>query len=132
MSIEDQKQHARQFLTALDKGDEAMLAELIGADFRFELMTSAPGFPAALDRDGFLTNLPKVLKELLPHGMNFTFGVAVSEGPYVSMEGTSETQTSTGRPYTNRYHWYFRFADGKIVEFKEYMVAWQMMQAFAP
>ena len=130
MSLEDQKQQSRQFLTALDKGDEAVLAALTGPEFRFELMTSAPGLPAVLDREGFLTNLPKVLKELLPNGMNFTFGVTISEGPYVAMEGTSNTPTSTGKIYTNRYHWHFRFARGKIVEFKEYMDAYQMIQAF--
>ncbi len=131
MTLEKQKQDALSFLAAIDKNDEAALAELIGADFRFELMTSAPGFPAALDREGFLTNMPKVIGQLLPHGMNFTFGTAVSEGPYVSIEGTSNTTTAAGKPYANRYHWYFRFTDGKIAEFKEYMDAYQMMQAFA-
>jgi ketosteroid isomerase-like protein len=131
MALDNQKQRARDFMRALDKGDEAALADLTAPDFRFELMTAAPGFPSTLDRDGFLTNFPKVLKELLPNGMGFTFGTAFAEGPHVSMQGESNTITAAGKSYANRYHWYFRFEDEKVAEFKEYMDSYQMLQAFA-
>lgn len=131
MALEDQKQRAREFMQALDKGDEAALADLTAPEFRFELMTAAPGFPSVLDREGFLTNFPKVLKELLPNGMNFSFGTAFAEGPHVSMQGESSTVTASGRTYANRYHWYFRFEGEKVIEFKEYVDSYQMLQAFA-
>jgi ketosteroid isomerase-like protein len=128
---EQQIETARIFMTALDKGDVSGMADLLGADFRFELMTAAPGFPSTLDRDGFLSGLTAVLGQLLPNGMNFTFGAAFSDGPHVSIQGESSTVTATGKTYANRYHWYFRFDGGKIVEFKEYMDSYQMLQAFA-
>ena len=131
MKSENQKELARDFMRALDRGDEQAMADLTAPDFRFELMTAAPGFPSVLDREGFLTSFPQVLKTLLPNGMGFTFATAFSEGPHVSIQGESNTVTAAGRTYTNRYHWYFRIDGGKVAEFREYVDSYQMLQAFA-
>jgi ketosteroid isomerase-like protein len=108
------------------------LDSLIAPQFTFELMTDAPGFPNKMNRAEFLDTLPKMLAQILPNGFNYTCGNAVAEGDHVAMQGTCDSVTAGGRKYANRYHWYFRFAGDKIDNFREYMDAYAIMEAFKP
>jgi ketosteroid isomerase-like protein len=44
-----------------------------------------------------------------------------AEDDRVAVEAVSEGLHATGQTYSNEYHFLFRFRDGKVVEFKEYM-----------
>jgi ketosteroid isomerase-like protein len=129
MTLEQQKDRARDFIRALDRGDEATLADLTSTNFTFEVMTCAPGVPRLLDRARFLTGLVKMLREMLPNGFNYQIGVAIAEGPHVSMQGTCDTIAAAGKKYTNLYHWYFRFDGDKIDQFREYMDSYSAIAA---
>ncbi len=44
-----------------------------------------------------------------------------AEGGGAAVEAESEGMHVSGRLYSNQYHFLFRFREGKVVEFKEYM-----------
>jgi ketosteroid isomerase-like protein len=132
MTIEQQKEKAREFMRALDCGNQSALDRLTAPNFVIELVASAPGFPQKLNRPEFLEGLPTMLRKLMPTGFNYSFGHAIAEGSHVSMQGTCDGVTGAGRRYANRYHWYFRFDNDKIDHFIEYMDSYVVVQAFAP
>jgi uncharacterized protein len=58
---------------------------------------------------------------VFPQGIRFTIQAMTAEGERVAVEAESEGMHVSGRLYSNQYHFLFRFREGKVVEFKEYM-----------
>jgi ketosteroid isomerase-like protein len=131
LTLDQQKERVRQFMRALDCGDQAAMTEMVAPNFVFELMAAAPGFPQSLDRVTFLENFPKTVRQMMPNGFNYKFDLAIAEGPHVAMQGTNDGITGTGKKYANRYHWYFRFVGDKIDRFVEYVDSYVAAEAFA-
>ena len=57
--------------------------------------------------------------QVFPQGIRFTITGITAEGERVEAE--SDGLHVSGRRYANQYHFLFRFREGRIVEFKEYM-----------
>lgn len=132
MRPEQQKALMRDFLSALDRADEEALAALTSDDFTFETISTASGESSPLARQQFLEIVPAVLRTMFPEGFHYSFGEAICEGTIGSMEGTAETVTAQGRPYVNRYHWFFSFDGAKISTFREYLDSHAVAEAFRP
>ena len=131
MTPEQQKKMIREFMFAMDRGDFAALSGMIRSDFEMEMVASAPGIPNRFDRFGFLEILPPMLAQMFPQGFNYTCGDALADGVSASMQGTCNTVTGGGKRYVNQYHWFFRFADDKIVLFREFLDSYATVQAMA-
>ena len=119
----------REFIFALDRRDIGSLSDMIAPGFEMTVVASAPGLPNKFDRAGFLETLPQMLEQMFPNGFNYTCGDALADGVSASMQGTCDTVTGSGKKYINQYHWYFRFADDKIVIFREFMDSYVTMRA---
>jgi ketosteroid isomerase-like protein len=130
MTPEQQRERAKEFMRAMDKGDAATLEKLTAPGFMFELIASAPGIPQTMDRKAMLETMPGMVKQLMPNGFNYQFGTALSEGPHVAMQGTCDGTAGNGKRYANKYHWYFRFDGDKIDRFSEYMDSHLVIQTF--
>ncbi|BCW05879.1 nuclear transport factor 2 family protein [Arthrobacter sp. NtRootA1] len=130
MNPDRQKERIREFIAALDRNATADLADMIAADFQFEIITSAPGSSQKVDRNQFLEVMPGVLREMFPNGFNYTCGQALADGTHASMQGSCETVTGSGKRYSNRYHWYFRFQGDKINLFREHLDSYAAFEAF--
>lgn len=59
--------------------------------------------------------------DVFPKGIRFTVKAMTAEGERVAVEAESEGLHVSGKVYSNEYHFLFRFRDGKIIEYKEYM-----------
>lgn len=59
--------------------------------------------------------------EVFPEGIRFEIKAMTAEGERVAVEAESEGLHVSGQIYSNQYHFLFRFRDGKVVEYKEYM-----------
>ena len=59
--------------------------------------------------------------DAFPNGLKFTITATTAEGERVAVEAESRGDHSSGQHYHNRYHFLFRFKDGRIIELKEYM-----------
>lgn len=130
MRPEQQKILMRDFLSALDRADGEALAALTSDGFAFETISSASGESAPLAREQFLQIIPGVLPTMFPEGFHYEFGTAICEGEMGSMQGTAETVTAQGKPYLNRYHWFFAFDGEKISMFREYLDSYAVYEAF--
>ncbi|TAP39150.1 nuclear transport factor 2 family protein [Arthrobacter sp. S39] len=132
MNPDQQKALMREFIAALDRNATDELAAMVAPDFRFETVSSASGESQPLDREQFLEVLPGILGTMFPDGFHYSCGEALSEGAGGSMQGTCDTVTAQGRPYVNRYHWFFAFEGDKIVRFREYLDSYAVYEAFRP
>lgn len=63
-----------------------------------------------------------MLGEVFPSGLEFMIHDVLAEGDAVSLRASSKGTVFDGTPYTNDYHYFFRFAaDGRILKAWEYM-----------
>ncbi|MGN7862843.1 nuclear transport factor 2 family protein [Microbacterium sp. 22303] len=127
-----QKTLMRDFLIALDRADSDALAGLTSDGFTFETISTASGESAPLAREQFLDIIPRVLPTMFPGGFGYEFETAITEGNMGSMQGTAKTVTAQGRPYLNRYHWFFAFDNEKVSMFREYLDSYAVYEAFRP
>jgi ketosteroid isomerase-like protein len=126
MTGEQLKQRAKEFMQAADRGDTAAVEAMISDDFRLELMFCMPiklptgeALQTVYDREAYLAfveSIPSFTKD----GMNVTYELALSEGPYVVLFGESNATAPSGEKYANAYSWLFRFADDKVADLREY------------
>lgn len=119
MTIEEQKELARDFLSEFEDPDPAKLATMISSDFEWRVMTSMAGFPPVRGHEGF-KGLIAMLKQMMPHGLHLKIDTVICEGNHCAVQAESNTTAANGRKYNNRYHFYIRFAGGKIAEVREY------------
>lgn len=59
--------------------------------------------------------------DVFPKGIRFVVNAMTAEGERVAVEAQSEGMHVSGKVYSNDYHFLFRFRDGKVIEYKEYM-----------
>jgi ketosteroid isomerase-like protein len=120
MELAKQKDTATTFLRALDKLDLAALGSLLADNFEFEMMGRLPGVKPIRGKDKFLANMPKTLQAMFPNGLNMKFVTVFAEGPHVAIQAESNTVAGNGKPYANRYHFYFLFDGDRIAQVREY------------
>jgi ketosteroid isomerase-like protein len=121
MNAEEKKERARNMMRGMDKGDWKAVGDIITDSFHFELATPMPGRNPILNRDEFLDNMKAELLGMFPKGFNWEYKEAICEGDQVSLQAVCNTVTDRGRDYTNRYHWYYRFAGDKIDFLRVYL-----------
>lgn len=121
MNIQQHKQTARDFLTALAVHDAERGSALLHEDLVYWTCGKPHLFPYAGERNK--TEFCKYLASpsIFVGGAKMTPLVLTAEDDRVSMTAESTGTTPDGRTYTNVYHYLFRFRDGKIVEVREYM-----------
>jgi uncharacterized protein len=119
MTTAEQKELAREFLSEFEDPDPAKLATMISSDFEWRVMTKMEGFPPVRGHEGF-KGFIEMLKKMLPHGLHLKVETVICEGDHCAVQAESNTTAANGRKYNNRYHFYIRFAGGKIAEVREY------------
>lgn len=120
MKVEEQNKKAvAAFFDALNRGDIPALLDtyaddgycltmgrtLISGKFSKEQVRAAAG----------------AIFEVFPQGIRFAVKAMTAEGERVAVEAESEGMHVSGQLYSNDYHFLFRFRDGKVIEYKEYM-----------
>ena len=120
MSVEQiNKDKVRQFFEALNRADGAALFEAYADDGRCITMgnTLISGSYGRAQIKDYAAGILQVF----PQGIRFTITGITAEGERVAVEAESDGLHVSGRRYANQYHFLFRFREGRIVEFKEYM-----------
>lgn len=127
MGPDEQKERAKQLLQACDTGDAEAADALIAEDFTFQFMEKADSWAVdgeevstKLDRKTFLVHGVGAAAQVTQDKLNFSFELAVSEGPYVMILGQSNAKSLKGKAYNNNYCWYFRFTGDRVSEMREY------------
>lgn len=119
MSTERNKQLAVAFFDALNRGDVAALLDAYAED-GYCLTTGNTLISGKFSKAQIKAAAGQIF-QVFPQGIRFTLHELTAEDDRVAVEASSEGMHVSGQRYTNQYHFFFRFRDGKVVEFKEYM-----------
>ncbi len=120
MSTEARNRKAVEaFFSALNKGDVPALIDCYADD----------GYCLTMGRTLISGKFSKAqiaaaaggIFEVFPQGIRFDIKGMTAEGERVAVEAESEGLHVSCQIYSNQYHFLFRFRDGKVVEYKEYM-----------
>lgn len=128
MHIEENKKRVREFFAALSRGDLQTVLDAYADD---GVCWTAGSLPISGTRTkSELAPFMEGVIGAFPDGIRFTITGLVAEGERVAVEATSDGSHASGHDYHNEYHFLFRFREGKIVEFKEYLdtkLAWEVL-----
>jgi ketosteroid isomerase-like protein len=121
MSLEQNKQTARDFLIATVKHDAERVASLLTDDATYWVQGKPHLFAHAGEKTKAeicrYMGTPSVFKD----GLAQTIGAVTAEGDRVAMEMEVDGIAPNGIHYNNTYHYLFVFRDGKIAKVKEYL-----------
>jgi ketosteroid isomerase-like protein len=113
------KESARNYIDAITRGDSVTMLGYI-ADTAAIITMGSTLASGVRDKEA-LGKLLQDLKVSLPQGLKMTIHNVIGEGDRVALEAESSGPHISGKMYNNKYHFVFRFQNGKIVELKEYM-----------
>ena len=119
MSIETNKQIARDFFAALSRGETQKVVDAYAEDGTCWTSGTTPisGIHTreeiALATDGVLAAFPA--------GLEFTIHRITAEDDRVAIEAESYGKHVSGKVYNNKYHFLMLIQDGKIQQLREYL-----------
>ena len=119
MSIETNKQCARAFFDALNRGDVQALLDAYAEDGYCHTMGHTL-ISGRFDK-AQIAQAAGGIFAVFPQGIRFTIKHLTAEDDRVAVEAESEGAHVSGVVYRNEYHFFMRFRDGKVVLFREYM-----------
>ena len=111
----------RAFFDTLNTGDLEKLRPLLKSA-RWQPMvknlTSAPSYSGDAIIDDFLRPVRGIFR---PGDPKVSIDVLVADDQAVAVETAGTGKLVDGRAYENRYAWFFRLREGRIVEIHEYL-----------
>jgi uncharacterized protein (TIGR02246 family) len=113
------KQLVQAFFDALNRNDSAALLDAYADDGR--CVTMGNTLISGSYGKAQIREYAAGVLQVFPQGIRFDILAMTAEGERVAVEAESAGLHVSGTPYSNQYHFLFRFRDGKVVEFKEYM-----------
>jgi hypothetical protein len=113
------KKLVEAFFGALNKGDTAAVVEAYADDGY--CLTMGNTLISGKYSKAQIRDAAGGIFQVFPKGIRFVIKAVTAEGERVAVEAESEGLHVSGKLYSNQYHFLFRFRDGKIAEFKEYM-----------
>jgi ketosteroid isomerase-like protein len=120
MSLEDDnKQRARDFFDALNRGDVSTIAAAYTDDGY--CLTMGQTLISGRSDKTQVTAAAGMIFQAFPQGIRFTITAMTAEGERVAVEAESEGLHVSGAVYRNQYHFLMQFRDGKLAVLKEYM-----------
>lgn len=121
MSLEQNKQAAKDFIAASARHDASRIAALMTDDAIYWVQGKPHLFPPAGEKTKAeicaYMRTPSIFKEGLAH----TIGAMTAEGDRVAVEVEVKGIAPGGKLYNNTYHYLFIFRDGRITKVKEYL-----------
>lgn len=113
------KKAVEDFFAALNNGDVAALLDAY-ADDGYCLTMGRTLISGKFSKAQIAAAAGSIF-DVFPKGIRFEIKAMTAEGERVAVEAESEGLHASGQIYSNQYHFLFRFRDGKVIEYKEYM-----------
>ncbi len=122
MSIEENKQLAREFFDRFNSNDVAGALDLMADDATWWISGKPGDLPAAGEYSKErISRLLKNMMDQLPDGLKMTVKSLIAEGDKVALEVESYGELRNGRVYEQQYHFLVSIRDNKISGVKEYL-----------
>ena len=119
MSIEQNKQLARDFVAAISRGDVKAIEAAYADDAVIWTIGSMP-ISGRFTKQQVAAISHRVL-DIFPEGLEITIRRMTAEDDRVAIEAESHGRHVSGKIYHNVYVFLMRVRGGKIVEWSEYM-----------
>jgi ketosteroid isomerase-like protein len=121
MSLEQNKQTAREFLVATVKHDAERVASLMTDDATYWVQGKPHLFAYAGEQTKQQIYKYMQTPSVFRGGLAQKFGAVTAEGDRVAVEMEVDGIAPNGVHYNNTYHYLLIFRDGKIAKIKEYL-----------
>jgi len=113
------KDLARQFIDAMGGDFAQAVRDIMAEDCRVvtqgtTAISGVRGKPESLAATA-------LVREFFPKGLPTTIHAMIAEGDRVAAQAESFATHVSGKPYNNKYIFWMRFRDGKMIEFVEYL-----------
>jgi hypothetical protein len=119
MSIEQNKQLARDFMDALARADIQFIQDAFAPDGVSWTAGTMP-ISGTRTRDQ-VAEAARGILGVFPDGLKFSITNLTAEGDRVAIEAESYGRHASGKTYANQYHFLMRVRGGKIAEWREYL-----------
>ncbi|MGD0119541.1 MAG: nuclear transport factor 2 family protein [Candidatus Binatus sp.] len=119
MTLDQQKELAVKFIKALEWPEAKILSAMVTEDFEFDPMGRLKQVPVLHGKEA-IRLMETNLQRAFPNRLAMRILTVIGEGNAVAIQAESEAITNKGRKYSNRYHFYIRFAGDKIALVREY------------
>jgi ketosteroid isomerase-like protein len=118
-NVEANKKVARQFIDGITAGDVDAMMNCLHEDGSVETMGTT--LISGVNSKKTVRALAAHVQDAFPKGIKMTVHNLIGENDTVAVEAESMAMHSSGKTYNNKYHFLFRFRDGKIIYLKEYL-----------
>lgn len=118
-STDQHRALAVAFFKALERADVEAIVDAYDDEGKCHTMGNTL-ISGIFDKEQIRVGAAAVLGSF-PQGLTFTLHNITAEGDRVAVEAESSGMHVSGRHYNNKYHFFMRFRNGKLLEFKEYM-----------
>lgn len=127
---EQNKDIVRQYVSAVNRGDQASILDLLSDDFTFTCLSRRPEWlRLCWDREQFAA-APGMMSSQMKTPIVMKINGMIGERDQVAVEAESYGDMNNGKIYDNAYHFVFRMKDGKIAEVKEYSCSFTANDVF--
>ena len=118
----DSKAVARQYVVAVQNGDETAIRDLFAQDATWTLAGELPISGVWRGREAILHEfLATAMSYYEPGSVNLEITGMIAEHDQVVLQWTSRARTRDGRPYENGCIGVFTIREGRIQQVREYM-----------
>jgi hypothetical protein len=121
MSTETNERLVRDMFAALSRGDVDGFLGAIADDVVWKIEGTTQFSSTFEGKADVVARLLGPLGAALESGIALTADEVVAAGDRVVVRGRGKARTKTGKPYENSYCWWYRIADGKVTEVREYL-----------
>lgn len=117
--IERNKQFARDFFDMLNRGDIKAMLDAYAEDGC--CYTMGRTLISGKFNKAQIAAAGNAIFDAFPQGIRFDIHNLTAEDDRVAVEAESFGMHVSGKLYNNKYHFFMRIRDGKLIELKEYM-----------
>lgn len=120
MSAEENRKRITEAFEDLARGDGGRFVALLDEDVTMTVTGDYSWSRTFRGKASVLRDLYGTVAELAPGARRTVADRILADGDWVVVEARGEMTNREGVPYRNQYCLLYRFADGRIVEMKEY------------
>jgi uncharacterized protein len=120
MSAEKNKQLMQTIFAEIATGSGALFAATLADDVVMRVTGQYSWSRTFTGKDAVMRDLYGYVRSLVERGSRTIPLNIFADGDHVIVEARGAMMTRKGQPYENEYCLIYRFADGKIVEMREY------------
>jgi hypothetical protein len=132
MAAENNKQLIRNWFTAVNRGDEPAILDMLTEDFVFRGMGRSPEWVRYTWGRTEFAAAPRSMSQGMKTPIQLEIVGMIGEGDQVAAEARTDSVLNNGKIYDNAYHFVFVVRDGLISQVREYCCTYLVNDCFGP